>query len=90
MTEPQQVLDSRITIAWRFKRLFRFALVSVPSALIIVALASTFWTLRGGITVSSIYLLQGLVYALIWPSLEYRYFRYDVRESDLLVQQGVL
>ena len=90
MTEPQQVLDPRITIAWRFKRLFRFALVSIPSALIIVALASTFWTLRGGITISAIYLVQGLIYALIWPSLEYRYFRYEVREKDLLVQQGVL
>ena len=28
--------------------------------------------------------------ALIWPSLEYRYFRYSLREHDLLVQQGVL
>ena len=91
MTEPQQVLDPRITIAWRFKRLFRFALVSIPSALIIVALASKIsGRCEVGITISAIYLVQGLIYALIWPLLEYRYFRYDVREKDLLVQQGVL
>ena len=37
-----------------------------------------------------IYLLYNLAFALIWPSLEYRFFRYDVREKDFLVQQGVL
>ena len=38
----------------------------------------------------SIVLIHGLVMALIWPSLEYRYYRYAVREKDILVQQGVL
>ena len=27
---------------------------------------------------------------MIWPSFEYQYFRWDIRDDDLIVQQGVL
>lgn len=28
--------------------------------------------------------------SMLWPALEYEYFRYGVREHDLLVQRGVI
>jgi membrane protein YdbS with pleckstrin-like domain len=42
------------------------------------------------LVLAGIYLTYHLIFALIWPVLEYRFFRYDVREKDFLVQQGVL
>lgn len=90
MIEPQTPLDPKITYAWRFGRLFRFILLSIPFSLIVFSLFSALWTWKAGLFLSIIYLVYGLVFALIWPTWEYRYFRYDVRANDILIQQGVL
>ena len=42
------------------------------------------------LVLAGFYLAYHLIFALVWPLLEYRFFRYDVREKDFLVQQGVL
>ncbi len=90
MVEPQTSLDPKITYAWRLGRLFRFSLLTLPMSVIVITVLAQFWNIKSAIVFISIYLLYQLGFALIWPSFEYRYFRYDVREHDLLVQQGVL
>jgi uncharacterized protein len=90
MVEPKTSLDPKITFAWRIGRLFRFALLSIPMSALTFAVLFQFWNLKAAILLVSIYLVYQLGFALIWPSFEYRFFRYDVREHDLLVQQGVL
>ena len=90
MVEPQTSLDPKITYAWRLGRLFRFSLITLPMSVFVITVLAQFWNLKSAIVLMSIYLLYQLAFALIWPSFEYRYFRYDVREHDLLVQQGVL
>jgi uncharacterized protein len=90
MVEPQTSLDPKITYAWRLGRLFRFSLLTVPMSVIACTVLAQFWNLKSALVLIGIYLLYQLVLAVIWPSFEYRYFRYDVRDHDLLVQQGVL
>ena len=50
---------------------------------------SQLWNTKSAIFLIGFYLLY-ITISLVWPSFEYRYFRYDVRDHDLLVQQGVL
>jgi len=90
MIEPQTSLDPKITYAWRFGRFFRFVLFSIPVSLLIFSALSGLWNWKAAAFVSALYLLYGLLFALVWPSLEYRFFRYEVREDDIIVQQGVL
>jgi membrane protein YdbS with pleckstrin-like domain len=90
MIEPQTHLDPKITYAWRLGRMFRFTLLSIPFSLILFSIFSALWSWQAALFVSSIYLIYGLTFALIWPTWEYRFFRYDVRENDILIQQGVL
>ena len=40
--------------------------------------------------VTTLFSIRALIHALIWPSFEYQYFRWDIRDDDLIVQQGVL
>ena len=90
MVEPQTSLDPKITYAWRIGRMFRFSLVSIPMSLFAFFIISQLWNTKSAIFLIGFYLLYQLLFALVWPSFEYRYFRYDVRDHDLLVQQGVL
>ena len=43
-----------------------------------------------GIVAGASLVLHSLMMLIIWPTLEYRAFRYAVREHDLLVRSGVL
>jgi len=90
MYEPEERLDPRVTFIWRVSRMIRLALLGTPMAAIIFFGCWTFISYEAGLVLAGLYLFHGLVIALIWPSLEYRYFRYAVREKDILVQQGVL
>lgn len=90
MIEPQTPLDPKITYAWRFGRIFRFILLSIPFSFVVFSIFSALWTWKAGLFLATVYILYGLIFALIWPTWEYRYFRYDVRENDILIQQGVL
>ena len=86
--EPQTSLDPVITFAWRIGRLFVFLIL--PLSVIAFTFIVQIWNFKSAVVLVSAYLLYQFLFALIWPSFEYRYFRYDVREHDLLVQQGVL
>ena len=88
---PQTPLDPNITFAWIFGRFFRFILVTVPmTALLLLPLLIWMFQWKVAVLLIGIYLTYHLIFAFIWPILEYRFFRYDVREKDFLVQQGVL
>ena len=89
-SEPKTLLDPNITYAWRFGRLFRFSLITLPLTAMAFPLLTWMLNWKSAAILCGIYLLYNLAFALIWPSLEYRFFRYDVREKDFLVQQGVL
>lgn len=88
--EASRALDPQAVTLWRLQRVIRLALVGLPfAAMVGVGLASTVDTILGG-AVAGLLVLYQLVMLAIWPGLEYRYFRYSVREHDLLVQSGVL
>ena len=90
MYEPEDRLDPRVTFLWRISRMIRLTLFGTPMAALIFFGCWGFISWEAGIILAGIYVIHGLVMALIWPSLEYRYFRYAVREHDILVQQGVI
>ena len=62
----------------------------MPFSLIIFIAVTTFSKWWLGLLLGFLYICQRTVYALIWPSFEYAYFRFELRENDLLLQQGVL
>jgi membrane protein YdbS with pleckstrin-like domain len=87
---PQTQLDPNITFAWIFGRFFRFILITLPMTALSMPLLIWMFKWKVALVLAGIYLTYHLIFALIWPVLEYRFFRYDVREKDFLVQQGVL
>jgi membrane protein YdbS with pleckstrin-like domain len=100
MQEPEERLSPRVKFLWRISRSLRFMLFGLPfavamffffryTAIHLLELERGFSNALAGI-LAFLMALRGAVYALVWPSLEYRYFRYALREEDLLVQQGVL
>jgi len=89
MTEPDRQLDPRVMTLWRLSRAIRLALFGLPFAAAVYLGVST---ISASLAVVAATLLVGfnVLMLLFWPALEYRYFRYAVREHDLLVQAGVL
>ena len=87
---PQRRLDPNITHAWRFGRFFRFILLTIPFTALSFPLLIWLWNLKVATILAGIYLAYHLILALVWPSLEYKFYRYDIRDHDFLVQQGVL
>ena len=90
MIEPNNSLDPKITYAWRFGRLFRLALMILPMTALSFPIITMIFNWKVASIICGLYLLYQMIFALLWPTLEYRYFRYEVREHDFLVQQGVL
>lgn len=90
LIEPQTLISPSITFVWLFSRLFKLILLSVPiSALSAPFLISIFnWKIT--IVALVLYWLYAITLTFIWPFFEYRYFRYDVREYDICIQEGVL
>ncbi|MFT4976821.1 MAG: membrane protein YdbS with pleckstrin-like domain [Myxococcota bacterium] len=90
MMEPDRQLDPRVVTLWRMSRAVRIAIFGLPfAAAVYLGLAATVSSELGA--AAAIALLSfnfGMLIA--WPALEYRYFRYAVREHDLLVQAGVI
>ena len=85
-----RALDPQAVTLWRLQRVLRLAMVGLPfAAMVGVGLATVGQTTLGVVLGGALVLFQ-LSTLLVWPSLEYRYFRYAVREHDLLVQSGVL
>lgn len=90
MIEPDRQLDPRVITLWRLSRAMRLAFFGVPFAAMVglgigQLLGPTVGAIAGAVLLSINFMV-----AMTWPALQYRYFRYAVREHDLLVQAGVL
>ncbi len=90
MIEPDRRLDPRVVTLWRLSRLTRLTLFGLPFAGAVgVGLGAVLSPTIGAILAGALLTWQ-LTMAILWPALQYRHFRYSVREHDLLVQAGVL
>ena len=98
MTEPTAQLDPKITLVWRVARTIRFFIGGLPLLLLfcylIYLLLSDSFNHSSAVFITTIigglWILKTLIYAWVWPTFEYRFFRYELRPEDLIVQQGVL
>ncbi len=88
--EPDQKIDARVVTLWRLQRVIRLALVGLPFAAMVGFGLTALVNLTLGVVVGGGLILHGVVMLILWPALEYRAFRYAVREHDLLVRSGVL
>ncbi len=85
-----RALDPGAKTLWRLQRIVRLALFGLPFAtMVAVGIGTVAPAVVGGIVAGMLVLLQ-LTLLVVWPGLEYKHFRYSVREHDLLVQSGVL
>lgn len=87
---PPHALAPAAINLWQLQRMVRLGTVTVPVAVAgAVGLSSvTHWAVG---TVPAVALvLTNLLLAVLWPPLQYAAFRYAVRDTDLLVQSGVL
>ena len=90
MSSPLKPLHTKVTWLWRLQGVLRLAMVWGPLAVGGgIALGFALSPAAGAVLAIAL-IAFFLVFALIWPSLEYEHFRYAVREHDLLVQRGVL
>ena len=83
-------LDPKVTWLWRAQGLVRLLVFWGPIAGAAGFGASTLGGAAVGGVVTGALVLFFLALALVWPSLQYEYYTYDIREHDLLVQRGVL
>ena len=90
MYTPQEQLNGKVTFHWRISRLFRTAFMSIPLCAILFIALITFFNIWIAVIVPILYISFRFFYAIIWPSFEHIHYRYEIREHDLLVQQGVL
>ncbi len=90
MFEPEHRLDPRVVTLWRLSRILRLALMGIPFAVAVSLGLSAAAGPTIGLVVGGLMVATNFVMAVLWPALEYRYFRYAVREHDLLVQAGVV
>lgn len=83
-------LDPRAVTLWRLGRMLRLGTVGLPFWGVAAYGLGSFTTPAVGAVVVIGVVLWSLTLTVFWPPLQYRHFRYAVREQDLLVQQGVL
>ncbi|HJN76266.1 MAG TPA: PH domain-containing protein [Myxococcota bacterium] len=83
-------LDPKVTWLWRAQAVVRLALFWTPVAVGAGIGVATISSAAVGVVVSCALLAFFVVLALVWPTLQYEHYRYDIREHDLLVQRGVL
>lgn len=86
----EQPLDPRVVTLWRLGRLLGLVLFGLPMAAgvaIGVSMVAPTWL---GVVLAGLVVAWRLVMAMVWPALQYRHFRYSVRDHDLLVQSGVI
>lgn len=87
-----QFLDPRVVTLWRLQGLVGIVTSWSP------ILAGFAWLavfqldlgIGGAAAIILGFVVLLVVRALLWPALRYRAFRYQLREYDLLVEQGVL
>lgn len=90
MIEPDQQLDPRVKTLWRLSRAVRLAFFGLPFAAVIFVSLSAADNSALGAALAIGLIVFNITMLIVWPALEYRYFRYAVREHDLLVQAGVV
>jgi len=90
MYAPHEQLSNRVTLYWRIARLFQTAFFSMPFSVILFFIIISLSNIWVAMFLSAGFLLYRFAYALIWPSLEHEYYRFEIREHDILVQHGVL
>jgi membrane protein YdbS with pleckstrin-like domain len=90
LTPPARPLDPRAVTLWRLQRLVRFGLFTLPFSIVLGTGAGVLLGPAAGAALGAGWAALGLLTLAAWPPLEYRHYRYDVREHDLLVQHGVL
>ena len=90
MYVPQEQLNGRITFYWRISRLFRTAFFSIPFSVVIFFSLLTITNIWIAISISILFIAHRFFYTLIWPSFEHIHYRFEIRENDILVQNGVL
>ena len=90
MHVPKEKLNGRVTFYWRISRLFRTAFVSLPFSTLIFLLLFSLSNFSVALFLSFLYILHRFFYALIWPTFEHLYYRFEIREHDILVQSGVI
>jgi uncharacterized protein len=90
MRDADRSLDPRVITLWRLQRIVRTATVGVAVAVGLGFAARSAGGAELGVAVGIGWVLFQLLMAAVWPALEFRNFRFAVREHDLLVQSGVL
>lgn len=85
-------LDPRVVTLWRLQGLVgivtSWAPILAGMAWLTVFQLDLGFIGGGAVLIGAVLFL--VVRALLWPALRYRAFRYELREHDLLVEQGVL
>jgi len=90
MYAPQEQLSDRVTLYWRIARLFQTAFFSMPFSVLLFFIFMSLSNIWMAFIVAFVFLVYRFVYSLIWPSFEHEYYRFEIREHDILVQHGVL
>lgn len=83
-------LDPRVVTLWRLQGLARLVTSYVPLYLLLGWVLLAKFGVVVTVSVESALVLVLAIHALVWPNLAFRNFTYQVREHDLLVEQGVL
>ncbi len=90
LAAPSRSIDPRAVTLWRVGRVIRLALIGMPFAVAVGVGVAALANRPAGVAVGLMVVLFNLVMVAVWPALEYRAYRYEVRDHDLLVQSGVL
>lgn len=83
-------LDPRVITLWRLQGGIRLLTFWLPVSFGLAFPAGLQFGYGAGAAVVGLVFGFGLVMAVLWPSVRWRSFGYEVREHDLLVSQGVL
>ena len=83
-------LDPKAITLWRLQGLIRLSIVGLPMCLVLAFLLGSYSHFTIGIAVAGVVFTFGLLKALIWPSFSWQAYGYAMRDTDLLVQSGVL
>lgn len=89
MAEPV-ALDPRTVSLWRLEALIRLGILGLPFSVGAGTAVGFALGTAVGFALSALLLLGFSALSVVWPALEYQHFRYALRETDLLVQRGVL
>lgn len=75
---------------WRLRALVSLATFWIPVTLAVGAVVAFQVGIVVAVAGGSAWVVAVLASALAWPGIAYRYFRYEVSERELVVEQGVI